>query len=95
MAVTVTAVLAGTNTKSWDITATADGDTSASITHGLGAAPALVYLAPLLAQAYTSQWQVTSVSSTVITLTKGTASGSGNASAQVRVYADRPHSISL
>lgn len=93
MAFSSSAVFAGVDFKSWDIIATADADTGGSVTHGMGAAPSDVYVTPLLAAGVTSAWFVSAISSTVITLTKGTATGSGNASAQLRLYARRPHTI--
>lgn len=93
MAVSNAAVFAGTDYKTFDVTATADADTTATIAHGFGAAPAEVSLRPLLANHYVSQWTVSAVDATNITLTKGTGVGSGNAGAQVRVQARRPHSI--
>ena len=93
MAFSSSAVFAGVDFKSWDIIASADGDTGGSVTHGFGEAPADVYLTPLLAAGVTAEWFVSAISASVITLTKGTATGSGTANAQVRLYARRPHSI--
>lgn len=91
MAVTVTPVDASGDFRVWDITA-ADGDTTASITHGFGAAPQDITLRPLDAACYIAVWTV-AVSSSTITLTKGTGTGSGSANAQIRVQARLPHSI--
>ena len=93
MAVTPSAVYAGTYTKSWDVVASADGDTAGTITHGFGGAPADVNLLPLRAEAYGSQWVVSSITSLLIVLGKTSAASSGNATAQVRVIARLPHSI--
>jgi len=87
------AVFAGVDFKTWDITATLDADTGGSVTHGFGAAPADVYLTPLLAEGVLSAWYVSTINTTVITLTKGTATGSGAANPQVRLFVRRPHSI--
>ena len=92
MAFTPTAVFAGVDTKSWDLVAL-DADTGGDVTHGFGEAPAIAYLTPLLPAAYTGTWHVTAISTTVITIAKGTATGSGDAAASVRLYARRPHSI--
>lgn len=94
MAVTVTTIFTGTDSIIRDIIATADADTTATIPHGLGAAPAEVYTTELLqAPAALSAWAVTTIDATNVVLTKGTGAGSGNAGAQVRVVIKRPHSI--
>lgn len=102
MAVTVTAVAqpSGQNVRGslsiWDIIATADADTTATITHGLGGgvAPQDVQLTNLLqAPAGVSAWAVTGFSATQITLTKGTGVGSGNAGAQLRAIVRLPHTM--
>jgi hypothetical protein len=92
MAFTPTAVFAGVDFKSWDLQAL-DADVGGNITHGFGAAPADVYLLPLLPAAYTGTWTVTVINTTIITVAKGTATGSGDAAASVRLYVRRPHSI--
>lgn len=86
----------GEFSRSFDVTATADADTTINITHGITGATASnlkVCFEPLLANHYVSTWTVTARTSTTITLTKGTATGSGNASAQTRVHIWREHSI--
>jgi len=93
MAVTVTTIRAGTHQFVADVEATADADTTATLTHGLGAAPEQVIITPLLAAAYTSQWRVTSQGATSVVVTKGTGVGSGATGAQIRVTVIRPHSI--
>jgi len=78
----------------WDIIATADADTTATITHGLVGTPQDVQITSLLvAPALLSGWAVTAFGATTITLTKATTAGSGNAGAQVRVIVRVPHSI--
>lgn len=85
-----------------DVIATADADTTATITHNFGLSAAelasgdpRVILTPLISQALTalSAWAVTAIATNSITLTKLTSVGSGNASAQLRVSVQRPHSI--
>lgn len=77
-----------------DIIATADGDTTATITHGLVGTPQDIQITPLLqAPAAASGWAATTINSTQVVLTKGTGAGSGNAGAQVRVIVRVPHSI--
>ena len=100
MAVTVTAVAQATGfnpratTSVWDITATADGDTTATITHGLIGTPQDVQLTPqLVAPALLSGWAVTGYSATTVTLTKATTANSGNAGIQVRAIVRVPHSL--
>jgi len=100
MAVTVAAVTQAAGypprnqTSVWDITATADADTTATITHGLVGTPQDVQITPqLVAPALLSGWAVTGYSATQITLTKATTAGSGNAGVQVRVIVRVPHSI--
>lgn len=95
MAVTVTAVLAGSNTYIADVIATADGDTTATITHGLAASPKEITLTQLISQALTalSAWSATVPGATTSTLTKLTSTGSGNAGAQLRCTIKTPHSI--
>lgn len=77
-----------------DVTATADADTTATIPHGLGAAPQEVTLTPLLqAPGALSAWAATTINATNVVLTKSTAVGSGNAGAQLRCIIKRPHTI--
>lgn len=80
---------AGGNTKAWDVIATADGDTIATIPHGFGEIPIDVTITPLHNVAAVSLWRVTSVDATNIVLTKSTTASSSNAAAQVRVIARR------
>lgn len=93
MAVTPTAVLAGTDFKTWDVVASADSDTAGTITHGFGAAPANVTIRPVLATAYTCRWCIASVSATEIILSKISVTSSGSTAAQIRVQASRPHTV--
>ncbi len=77
-----------------DIVASADGDTAGTFPHLMGSAPAEVYLVPLLSQALTalSAWTVAPGAANIV-LTKLASTGSGNASAQLRVIVRRPHTI--
>lgn len=95
MAVTVTAILAGSNTYIADVVATADGDTTATITHGLASSPKEISMCQLISQALTalSAWAFSAPGATTSTGTKLASTGSGNASAQVRVNIKTPHSI--
>jgi len=89
MAVTVTPVAAGNNSKRWRVTFALDADTTATIAHGLIDAPNFVIgPSPLNAQAYVGQVARTTVDATNIVLTKNTAVGSGGA--VVEVIAFRP-----
>lgn len=93
-AVTVTPVVAGVTLHISDVIATADADTTATVPHGLAAAPSVVILTPLLqAPAGLSLWAATTINATNVICTKSTAVGSGNAGAQLRVIAMLPHSI--
>lgn len=93
-ATSATVVFTGTDTIIRDVIATADADTTLVIAHGLGAAPAEVTMTPLLSQALTAlaAWTV-AIDATNLTLTKLASVGSGNAAAQLRVIAKRPHTI--
>lgn len=94
LAVNLTTVLAGTTMNITDVEATADGDTTATIPHGLGAAPEVVILTGLQVEAETlSQWAATTINATNVVLTKQTDAGSGVAGAQLRCIAMLPHSI--
>ena len=85
------------NTAIFDVTATADGDTgNLVITHNLGQIPQKVVLEPILAAAYLSAWTETpsARTATQITLVKNTTTtSSGSANPQLRVYIEKPHTI--
>lgn len=86
----------GEFSRSFDVTATLDADTTVAITHNLTGATSTnlkVCFEPLLAVAYTAAWTVTARTSTTVTLTKSTAASSSSGSAQVRVHIWREHSI--
>jgi len=86
----------GSFSRTWDVIATADADTTITITHGLTGitdANANVVLTPLTAAGTLSTWQRTSVSAADLVLTKSTAVGSGAAPAQLRVHFYKHHSI--
>jgi hypothetical protein len=96
-AVTATAVAdqGGTGTvRAWDLTVAADGDITATITHGLPFADAteadrrmIVILEPIDAVRFPlSKWVVTTRGATTCVLTKTNAVGSGGGTAQVRVH---------
>lgn len=93
-AVTVTPVLAGITTHVSDVEATVDGDTTATVPHGLGATPSIVILTPLLqAPAGLSLWAATTIDATNVVCTKATTASSGSAGNQLRVTAMLPHSL--
>jgi hypothetical protein len=95
-AVSIAAVFtASAYTKSWNVTSPNDSDTAATVSHGFGVAPALVWLVPLLsANCYGHQWAVGTVTASTIPLTATSASGSGLAGTpQVQVIAMLPTSI--
>jgi hypothetical protein len=95
--VTITTVYDGEDTFIADVTASADGDVTATIPHTMGVAPGEVYLLPALEQALTalSCWvcPVASIGVTNVVCTKLTSTGSGSATKQLRVIAKRPHSL--
>ena len=93
MAVTVSQVGSGNYTKTWNVIASADGDTAATITHGFASTPAQVFLVPLLAVAYTAQWIVSTVNASQVILGKTSAGTSSNASAQLQVIVEIPYSM--
>ena len=74
----------------WTIIATADGDTvSASTSHEMGANVIPMCPVPILAAGQLSLWAFTTLSATAFVVTKTTATGSGNASAQARIPLQR------
>jgi DNA/RNA endonuclease YhcR with UshA esterase domain len=101
MAVTVTAVAKPSglpprkNLAIFDVEATADADTTATITHGLGVVPQKVSIEMIAAAARTSLWieTIASRNATQVVLTKGTGAGSGAAGNQIRVYIEVPSTI--
>ncbi|KKL60758.1 hypothetical protein LCGC14_2202150 [marine sediment metagenome] len=89
-AVTI-AEVSRTNDKAvFDITATADVDTTATIVHGLGQVPGgVVITATQQAIAELSLWAAETIDATNVVMTKSVAVGSGDAAAQVRVEVSR------
>ena len=80
----------------------ADGDTTAVITHNLGLTAAqlaayqpFVRLTALLSMFYLSAWTIAYTDGNTITLTKSTTGGSGNAGIQVVVTIERPYSTTI
>lgn len=96
-AVSVTTILAGTNTFIGDVIATADADTTATITHGLalGGTPLEVNATKILTNALAAEpgWSWAAPGATTCVGTKLTTAGSGNAAAQQRVTIKTPHTI--
>lgn len=92
MPVTEAVVTNRPNFKSWDITATADGDTVHSFAHGFPATPLFTMTQKILA--LVTQWAITA-DAVNINIIKDTAVGTGNAGAQMRVTAMLPHSLVL
>jgi hypothetical protein len=98
----------GSRLKAVDVVADADGDTTATIPHGIdftafgandgardayAAARLSVHLTPKHSAAAVSGWFVSAVDRTNVVLTKGTGAGSGNAAVQVRCEFGVAHSI--
>lgn len=70
----------------WTVIATADSDTvTATIPHVMGANAQPTITNILQAPAGLSLWAITTLSATGFILTKSTATGSGNAAAQIRI----------
>ena len=87
MAVTVSAAaVVGIANSAWDVEATADADTTATITHNFGTTLCFAWLVPLAAPFYTSVWIISSVTANTVVLTKGIGGGSGAAGNQVRCF---------
>lgn len=95
MAVTITNVLAGVNSFVADIVKSADGDTAATVPHGLAATPLMYGGVQTLSQALTalSAWSMQPADGTNLNLTALASTGSGSATKQFRVWAMLPHSI--
>ena len=92
----------GYNTVRGTVQATADGDTTAVISHGmdisttaLAAGQPEIALGPLLSQFYTSVWSYVNTDGNTVTLTKGTGGGSGTGTPQLAFVVRRPHSIAI
>ena len=91
-----------TNVVGATITASADADTTATITHNFGltagqiaAGFPLISLVPTLSQALTalSAWAVSSITANTVVLTKLASTGSGSGTPQLSVQIQRPHSF--
>jgi hypothetical protein len=107
VAVTVTPVAApvtnpAINTYAGTVTATADGDTTASITHNLALTAAQITYAKVsitqiqaLGGAAAPGWALTAIGANTATLSKSTATGSGAAGAQVAFKIERPYQQTL
>jgi hypothetical protein len=96
-AVSAVTILGGTNTFIADVTATADADTTATLTHGLlaGGTPKEVQATKILSNALAAEpgWSWAAPGATTVVGTKLATAGSGNASAQQRVTVRTPHSL--
>lgn len=76
-----------------DVAYTATADAGGNVPHGLGAVPQNFWHENRLAEAYVGRVCIASVNSTNLVLTKISTAGSANNAAQIRVYAERPHTI--
>ena len=92
----------GYNTVRGTVIASADGDTTAVISHGFGLSTAALaagqpepLFAPLNVAFYTSTWTYVNTDGNTITLTKGTGGGSGAGPAQLYFAVRRPNSIAI
>lgn len=95
MAVTVTTgVLTGhALIKQATVIAASDANTTATIAHGLGVTPEQVQITPLSNKGVLSRWFHASSNTTSVVLTKSTATGSGGATAQIKVTMRKFHSL--
>lgn len=95
MAITATPVFQGQNLYIATIVSSADGDTTADITHGLVTAPTVFFIMPM-AQATTATnacfWNITAPTATKVTVNKFNGVGTAALSAALLVVM-RPHSI--
>lgn len=96
-AVSSVTILGGSNTFIADVTATADADTTATLTHGLslGGTPKEVQATKILSNALAAEpgWSWAAPGATTVVGTKLATAGSGNAAAQQRVTVRTPHSL--
>ena len=97
MAYTITPVVTGNrNIKIWTL-ACLDADDTTNIAHGMGVAPEVVAIQPLVSYATAAipVWGVVAVTATNITVQKSTNVGSATGLGQIaQVTAWRPHSFS-
>jgi hypothetical protein len=93
MAVTAAPWFTNPTSQSWQITATADGDTGIDIPHDLGGSPQEFWIQPLAPAARISDWVVDSANANTINIRKTTTAGSGFAGVQAIVFVRLPHSI--
>lgn len=91
-----------TTAQVWQVIATADADTTATITHNMAISVAdlaagwpIVVMTPILSQALAalSSWTYTSVTTNTCVFTKLATAGSGNAGAQLQLWISKPHTI--
>lgn len=82
------------------VTATADADTTAVITHNLGIPAAdlaagfpVITITGITAPSAISLWRAVNTDGNTVTLTKSTTVGSGGVGDQIRVSISRPHTI--
>jgi hypothetical protein len=92
----------GYNTVRGTVIASADADTTATISHGFALTAAQIAagqpeltLVPLHAAFYTSTWIAAYTDLNTITLTKGTGAGSGTAGVQLGFIVRRPSTLGI
>ena len=91
MAITITPVLAGTDTYIATVASDGTDTSSGNIAHGLGAAPLEVNIAPVTADAASvALWAATTIDATNIVLTRHVT---GAAASTVQLTVKRPHSL--
>ncbi len=85
MAVTVTRVHARAGVQVWDITATADADTTATLNHAFGSVPQEVTITPVQQAApELAGWGATTIDAQNVVLTKSVLGSSGVAGVQIK-----------
>lgn len=88
--------ITGSFSRTWDVTATADADTTITIPHGLSGvtgATANLSLVPLSPVSVLSSWWLDSINGTNLVLSKDVVVGSGAPTPQLRVHLWVNHSI--
>lgn len=93
MAASVVVVRAGRYSAEFDVTMTADGDTTVDIAHGMGTTPQSVTIHPRQPSFYVGTYTVGTIGATTVTINKVANAGSGNGSPALRVMVQLYHSL--
>lgn len=88
------AAATGANITCFDITSTANADTSVVVTHNLGFTPDFYLITPTIATAAAgSCYSITTIGATQFTAVKSTNAGSGPGGVVARYFVGRIHSL--